>query len=341
MYETQPAVIELNKVPGFDPRRFLRKTVAERTNHEILYLDLKYKKLWFRLKYPKGRIEKIRLKVTEQIAIIEARVFLDKDDAQPVSSFIAQRNANGRPGALYIEAAQNAAENQALIDAGFGLQFCDVSQGPDTEPLDAGIPIRAAAADIRDTAQEDVVRQAAIAETVALTKQTATPSAAAALKETSPEKTADRTVEAASVPSAQEISKSTPSQSNGSNVPDTAANAAQSPARAVLETVKDRQQNAAPACGGEQLRDNTPEAPQASRYTADMSVDEICALMTPADAVAIVVDTGTCKGWALADVLEKRPASLKWYLNGYTGNNNILKAGARLLLEMYAEKKAS
>lgn len=118
MYESVPVVSELNKVQGFDPLKFLRRT----TKGEKV-LDLKYKKLWFRLKYPNGRIKLSSLKITDQLAIIEARVYFDKNDAQPRSSFIAQREAKATPGGLYIESAQHAAIDQALSDAGFGVQF--------------------------------------------------------------------------------------------------------------------------------------------------------------------------------------------------------------------------
>lgn len=77
MYEAVPAVSKLNKVPGFNPLKFLR-----RTKDGDWKLDLKIKKLWFRLKYPTGRIKLSALKITDQLAIIEARVYFDKDDAQ-------------------------------------------------------------------------------------------------------------------------------------------------------------------------------------------------------------------------------------------------------------------
>ena len=46
MYKTIPAVAELNKVPGFDPLKFLRRT------KDTLKLDLPYQKLWFRMAHP-------------------------------------------------------------------------------------------------------------------------------------------------------------------------------------------------------------------------------------------------------------------------------------------------
>ena len=82
MYESVPVVSELNKVTGFDPLKFIR-----RTNKGEKKLDLKYKKLWFRLKYPNGRIKLSALKITDQLAIIEARVYFDKNDTQPKASF--------------------------------------------------------------------------------------------------------------------------------------------------------------------------------------------------------------------------------------------------------------
>ena len=144
IYETIPVVSELNKVNGFEPRKFMRKTVSELTQQEVLYLDLKFRKLWFRLKYPKGRIKLSALKITEQLAIFEAKVFFENTDTEPVSSFVAERYAKGKFGALYIENAQNAAVGQALSDAGFGLQFCDVNQGADSELIERGSITRTA-----------------------------------------------------------------------------------------------------------------------------------------------------------------------------------------------------
>ena len=40
MYKTIPAVAELNKVPGFDPLKFLRHKVSRKTNEEMLQLAL-------------------------------------------------------------------------------------------------------------------------------------------------------------------------------------------------------------------------------------------------------------------------------------------------------------
>jgi len=78
-----------------------------------------------------------------------------------------------------------------------------------------------------------------------------------------------------------------------------------------------------------------------SRFAPDMTVEAILADMTREEAEAVVVDTGTCKGWTLAEVLERRPVSLKWYVIGYNGDNNILRAGAKLLLGESMEQIAT
>lgn len=75
------------------------------------------------------------------------------------------------------------------------------------------------------------------------------------------------------------------------------------------------------------------DEPNVASYTKDMDVDTICALMTEAEAEEIIVPIGTCSGQTLKQVAERRPASLKWYVKGYSGDDNILRAGAKLMLD--------
>ena len=85
MYEAVPAAAELNKVPGFDPLKFLRRA------GDSMKLDLPYQKLWFRMAHPNGRMRLTAMRITEQMAIFEAKVFLDRSDAEPfsVSDYVA------------------------------------------------------------------------------------------------------------------------------------------------------------------------------------------------------------------------------------------------------------
>ena len=69
LYERSPAVAGLNQIQGFDPCKLLRRTVSRTGEGEVLILDLRYKKLWFRLAYPQGRLKLNALRITEQLAI--------------------------------------------------------------------------------------------------------------------------------------------------------------------------------------------------------------------------------------------------------------------------------
>lgn len=126
MYGTMPAVAGLNRVEGFEPSGLLVRTVSPMTGEEGLEISLACKKLWFRLAYPKGRLQTDRVSLTEQVAVFEARVYLDCSDAEPVSSFVSGCTREDANGVRYIQAAQDEAMDRALTDAGFGLQFADM-----------------------------------------------------------------------------------------------------------------------------------------------------------------------------------------------------------------------
>ena len=115
MYEAVPAAAELNKVPGFDPLKFLRRA------GDSMKLDLPYQKLWFRMAHPNGRMRLTAMRITEQMAIFEAKVFLDRSDAEPFSVSVAQQTMQDSRD--FVKAAQNEALSQALSDAGFGIQL--------------------------------------------------------------------------------------------------------------------------------------------------------------------------------------------------------------------------
>ena len=141
MYESIPAVAELNKVPGFNPLKLLRRIISPENGEEMLQLDLRYKKLWFRLANPKGRIRLNALRITEQMAIYEAQVFLERTDENPIGSFTSSCTKEEAPGGQYIQAAQHAAMDEALSDAGFGIQFADVSMDAKGSRYGSRVPL--------------------------------------------------------------------------------------------------------------------------------------------------------------------------------------------------------
>lgn len=139
MYGNNQAVTQLNKVPGFDPLQFLRPAISEKTQEKLMKLDLRYQKLWFRLAHPQGRMKLTALRITDQMAIFEAKVFLDRSDTEPVSSLVASLTRQDTLN--YIKEAQDTALSTALENAGFGLQFADVSVGKGGERYGSVIPV--------------------------------------------------------------------------------------------------------------------------------------------------------------------------------------------------------
>ena len=140
MYDRVDEVRNLNRIEGFDPRQYMRNlTGSDGTVKQ--FLDVVYRKLWFRLKNPEGKIVKKLLKLTEQTAIVEARIYLNKTDPEDsyIASAFAQKfvSQDEQFGAKFLELAETAAVGRALADAGYGLQFADLEGEQDPNVVDA------------------------------------------------------------------------------------------------------------------------------------------------------------------------------------------------------------
>lgn len=144
LYDRSEAVAALNRVEGFNPME-LARTLTKEGREDQLYLDVKYRKLWFRLVHPLGKIVSSIRSFTENMAIVEARIYLDKCDAEEnyIANAFSQRFRTNDPnfGDKFLEMAETAAVGRALSDAGFGLQFADVGEENDPMQVDAGIQI--------------------------------------------------------------------------------------------------------------------------------------------------------------------------------------------------------
>lgn len=271
LYDQISVVTQLNRVEGFDPSKLLRLIPGDREGEAQYYLDVKYRKLWFRLAHPTGKIAKRIVQLTDSMAAIEARVYLDINDPEDhfVASAFAQRSFDGSAiGSKFLESAETAAIGRALADAGYGVQFCDVTDSDDPAIVDAGI-------------KAPVLNDGAIkADTSAAPSEGAVSTAAA-------------------MPAAK------------------------------META-----TTAPAA--------VSEKPPALPYTRDSDVDTIYNAMTLEDAKAVVVDfkSGALKGKTLGQIALENPDDLLWFAESYKGTNNLIKAGAKKLLDM-ARNKAS
>ena len=308
LYTTNAAVASLNHVPGFDPLKFLRRTTSRKTGEDVMRLDLRYKKLWFRLAYPTGRLKLNALRITEKMAIFEAKVYRDREDAEPLSSYVANCTLDATPGGLYVEAAQEEALDTALSNAGFGIQFTDV--GSESEEYGSEVPV-GAKAEIAKPVQTKVE----VAEPVQ--KQ---PESVKATPQESAKTDPLDAIMADDMPVPEQVT----------------AEVVEKPKTVVLESVQPVQTPAEPPQNVIVLE----QEPPAAAYTQSTPVEEICRQMTYEQAQNVIVDCGTCKGWTLAQVADRRPASLRWYVKGYQGENNILRAAAAIIWDSLQEKQA-
>ena len=116
----------INAVEGFDPAEFTRQLPNE-DGSTSLYLDVKYRLLWFRLHRPQGKIVPEIVHVDEKSAVVSCKLYEDKADA--ADQFLAQASAQRfcseeKYGDRYLEIAETAAIGRVLAAAGYGTQFC-------------------------------------------------------------------------------------------------------------------------------------------------------------------------------------------------------------------------
>lgn len=127
MSELNTSVIPaINAVEGFNPADFVRNTVGEEGETD-LYLDVKYRLLWFRLHRPNGKIDPEIVQLDERSAVVCCRIYADKAD--PADQFIGKAYSQRFPtddrfGDRFLEIAETVAKGRALADAGYGTQFC-------------------------------------------------------------------------------------------------------------------------------------------------------------------------------------------------------------------------
>lgn len=379
LYEGIPAVAGLNQVQGFDPRRLLRRTASRTGNGEVLKLDLRYKKLWFRLAHPQGRLKLNALRITEQLAIFEARIYLDRSDAEPIGNFTATCTREEALNGHYIKAAQEAALDEALTNAGFGLQFADVCADRTGEPYGSEIPLSdgqiggnhsKAVNSETDCRQQDVATAgtAQQTETMAGASQQNLNASESSQKnvEANPPVQAEhityaqqpafletaRVQDVSVAPKAEErtvtalAAEGTLSRRDGEAVngemdqlPTELIEAAAAEVKAD-PTIADTSIPNGSVISGQVIQEVAQSQSSQVSYTADMPVAEIIKRMTFEEAQRVKVDEGTCSGWTMAEVAERRPPSLKWYVYGYKKNNNILRAAAQIMWDSLNGQKA-
>lgn len=343
LYAKTFTIPEENRVPGFDPIRFLKMTSTGPK------LDLGTKKVWFRLKYPQGKVLLTAAKIDQQLAMIEARVFLNKTDTAPAFISTVQRMLSEVPGGMYIQAAQDAAIEQVLDEAGFTVQINGVAipsqsvsavmahthhnEKTDTvqqpfasvqKDVTVNKPEVHVTEHMQVPAQSTVVEQqvakepikASVASAEVVTDITAQPS----VETTAPQ---TETAEPVSEILVEQMSIEAQSIETPENTADTVQPIAKVTTTPILESIAIPEAETAPV----------GSADESVRYTKDMPVEEIRKLMTVEEALNYEISSGSCKGWKMSQAIARRPASVKFYCTpGYKGDDNILRASAAIVL---------
>ena len=308
MYEQETAVAALHQVEGFDPRKFMR-LIQKEDQSSRYYLDVAYRKLWFRLCYPEGKIVKTIRSITAQMAIVEARVSLNKndpDDSYVANAFAQKFREDSEIGQKYVELAETAAVGRALSDAGFGLQFADrekemdpeVTEAPIDEEVMAGTPIcpenipeEVFGSSVGEPLMEDMIPgQCGIEDYIPMPDEVM------------------RVAEA----SKEEVQQ---------------PKAALQPKAAPQPTKKSEQ------TPQEQFMQNNVAPESTVGITRDMPVNDIYGKLTRDLAVKVVVSAGCYKGKTLGQIAVEKPGSLQWYVDSYKGPDNLLRAAAKYLLD--------
>lgn len=340
LYEMVPAMKELNQVPGFHPQQFLRVIQSPVSGKNVWKLDLRYMRAWFRVAHPNGRVRFRQLRITDQLAIFEAQVFLDRGDTEPISNFTAQCTLEDTAGGDYIKAAQDAALETALINAGFGIQFVDLTYEGDGERFGSEVPVG-------NLMPEKVHQMAGINTINKKEDAAARPADTDRLPVEMPVETAESKTSADSLP--VQAAGLLPVQSVAEHLP--VNHLEQNPkaeTKQPASEAKHLETNTDPVRSTDSSVSNTdihkvvqmPVSESQSRFTPDMTVAEILEQMTVEEARNMVVDAGICKNWTMGDVAKKRAPSLRYYVyGGYRGDNKI-RAAAQIMLEELESQSA-
>ncbi|MGE9942297.1 hypothetical protein ACQRBH_12065 [Bariatricus sp. SGI.161] len=302
LYDKSEAVAALNRVEGFNPVELARRLEKE-GQEDQLYLDVKYRKLWFRLVYPMGKIISIVRSFSENAALVEARIYLDKCDAE--DNFIANafsqkfRSEDPNFGAKFLELAETAAVGRALSDAGFGLQFADVGEENDLEQVDAGIQITQSSQNSGTVQSPYSGNRADYQSTENTYQQT------------------ERQMTGGSIPPMQTQSGMMgqffqQAQANGSII-----------GQPSMQNTYGQQP------GMNSMAVGTAE----NAIDGSLPVEELLQHMTYEQAVQVVIPgKGKYGGKTMGQVAKESPQSLEWFARSYSGNNNAVSAAAKFLL---------
>ena len=347
LYDRSEAVAALNRVEGFNPME-LARILTKEGQEDQLYLDVKYRKLWFRLVHPLGKIVSSIRSFTENMAIVEARIYLDKCDAEEnyIANAFSQKFRTNNPnfGDKFLEMAETAAVGRALSDAGFGLQFADVGEADDPMQVDAGIQIPGMAAQSlakgNDTLQGEMpwnmqmqsgVQGNNLPRTDLQTGQN--PQSAMTGNQGMEATAQNQGGQSQPMPQGNANPQSkVPAQSN--NMMNQFYQQAQEKGVTIGQNGFGNQiQQANQMLQMQGNPQNSGQYSPAASLDESLPVEELVKCMTYEQATQVVI-TGNGKfgGKTMGQVAVESPKNLDWFAQSYSGKNHLIPAAARVLL---------
>lgn len=329
IYDRVNAVKELNGIEGFDPRKFMRAIPSEDGKIRY-YLEVAYRKLWYRLKYPEGKIVKRILKLTDQVAVVEARVYLNRNDPEEsyISSALAQKYySNEQFGMKYVELAETAAVGRALSDAGFGLQFADLEGETDPEVVDAPI----------DEAQLKAagrISTAAEKEAEADPVQGATDENLPGQYDINsylpiPDEIPDLTGNVTEQNASERVENGRESKRGKGRQEESGAMQQKRGRKKESASVRQDKENTEQRAVQPAEQKNPPV-----ELKKDMPVEEIYSRLDRRAAENVVIGIRFGQGKTLGQMARENPKALEWYATQYGGPDNLLRAASRFLLDL-------
>lgn len=346
MYQNVKEIQELNRVEGFDPRKYMRQLAGDGQAAKY-YLDVVYRKLWFRLKYPNGKIVKTLKKLTDQVAIVEAKVYLDRNDSEEsfISNALAQKymTTDDQFGNKYVELAETAAVGRALADAGFGLQFADLEGETDPNIVDAGLEHMSGAATEERLPDGTYMEEAGETYTATEEQIPGQYDINTYIDSEAPQQTPAGNMAGAEMNHMPQAMQKNVPQAMQNSVPQAMQNnmppAMQPPQSGTGSSPVQNRQTMPPAQAPAQ--GNQPSIQDTlSRIQRNLPVEQIYKMLNRDMAAALVISAGYYKDkLTLGQLAIEKPQSLNWYVNDYKGPDNLLRAAARFLLD--AAKRAA
>ena len=367
LYDRSETVAALNRVEGFNPME-LARTLSKEGQEDQLYLDVKYRKLWFRLVHPLGKIVSSIRSFTENMAIVEARIYLDKCDAEEnyIANAFSQRFRTNDPnfGDKFLEMAETAAVGRALSDAGFGLQFADVGEENDPMQVDAGIQIPGMAAQSQvqgnDISQEGMTWNLQMQSGMqgnnippanqygqnpqpamtgnpqmqhAMTENQGMPATAqnqGNQSQTMPQGTANpqSSTSAQSNPMMNQFYQQ--AQEKGTTIGQNPVGASQ-----MQNSFGNQNQQAGQMAQRQGNSQSSSQHTPAASLDESLPVEELVQRMTYEQATQVVINgNGKFGGKTMGQVAVESPKNLEWFAQSYSGKNHLIPAAARVLLNV-------